>query len=96
MTCWIRKRRGDVGENYVLLGPNEWDLRAQVALLAEWLQEKDGKLVAADGWIADIGFNVRVDASGGGPIITSEIMSLCLRNNVEIYLSEYGLEDEGE
>ena len=95
MSCWIRKTVGDLRENYLLLGPDEWDLRAQVDLLLDWLRKNDGKLETADSWIADIGFNARSDATGGGPIISSEIMELCLNNNVEIYLSEYGLEEHG-
>ena len=77
----------------MLLGPEEWDLRTLIDLLANWLRENDGALEPADSWIADIGFNVHVDATGGGPIVSSEIMELCLRNHVEIYLSEYGLEN---
>ena len=95
MSCWIRKTVGDDRRDHLLLGPDEWDLRAQVDLLADWLRENDGKLEPADGWVADIGFNVRIDASGGGPIISSEMMELCLRNNVEIFLSEYGLDEHG-
>ena len=96
MSCWIRKNVGDDRENFLLLGPEEWDLRAQVELLADWLRDNDGKLADADSWIADIGFNGRIDATGGGPIISTEIMELCLRNDVEIYISEYGLSDDSE
>lgn len=94
MSLWIRKIIGGRGENYQLLGRDEWGLRSQVRLLTEWLREHDGKLESADRWVADIGFNARVDACGGGPIITSEIMQLCLKNNVEIYLSEYGIDEQ--
>ncbi len=96
MSCWIRKNIGDSRENFLLLGQDEWNLRAQVELLANWLRDNDGNLEAADSWIADIGFNARIDATGGGPIISTEMMSLCLRNNVEIYLSEYGLANDVE
>lgn len=94
MSCWIRKTVGDQRENVLLLGPEEWDLGSLFELLVGWLSENDGKLEEADSWIADIGFNVRLDASGGGPIISSDVMDLCRRNKVEIYLSEYGLEEK--
>ena len=93
MSCWIRKVVDGESENYQLIGEGQWDLQALVEMFSEWLLENDGRLETADGWIADIGFNARRVASGGGPIIGTELMNLCLRNHVEIYLSEYGLDD---
>lgn len=94
MSCWIRKIVGEESTNHVLLAPDDWDLRRQVEVFESWLRESNGNLEPADRWVADIGFNVRVDASGGGPIISSELMQLCLDNRIEIYLSEYGLQDD--
>ena len=92
MTCWIRKVVDGESTNYHLLASESWDLREQFKILESWLIEVDGILEDADSWIADIGFTIRLDATGGGPILSSSLMRLCLQNNVEIYLSEYGAE----
>ena len=80
---------GDTRENYLKLGEEDWDLRSLFQRFENWLREVDGTLPEATLWIADIGFMPREAASGGGPIISRRLLSLCLRNNVEIYLSEY-------
>ena len=89
MPCWVRKITGQVKENEIKLAPDDWNLMSQYEAFEEWLKSNDGKLESEEGWIVDIGFSPRKNAAGGGPVISKEIMELCLRNNIEIYLSEY-------
>jgi hypothetical protein len=44
-------------------------------------------------YIADIGFNVRKDASGGGAVLSSQSMSILGKIGMDIYFSEYRLTD---
>ena len=76
-------------ENEIKLAPNDWNLMSQFEVFEEWLRSNNGQLVSEEGWVVDIGFSPRENATGGGPVISKEIMKLCLKNNIEIYLSEY-------
>jgi len=89
MTCIIRKIVDGHSENHAEVAVDEWRLREQVEALEVWLQEHVGELDPEHEWVADIGFSVRKDATGGGPPITRALMRLCLAANLEIYLSEY-------
>jgi hypothetical protein len=85
----IRKIVGDRFENFVELAPREWKLREQVDSLEAWLKNNRDQLDSAHQWVADIGFCVRPNASGGGPPISRDLMRMCIEANLEIYLSEY-------
>ncbi|MEM7020156.1 MAG: hypothetical protein AAF512_22790 [Pseudomonadota bacterium] len=89
MSCWIRKIVDGKAENFALLAADSWDLREQVEFFEKWLRDIDETLEDADSWIADIGFSPRSRATGGGPVVSLELMELCLRNKIEIFLSEY-------
>ena len=89
MPCFVRRINGDVKENEIKLAPNDWNLMSQFEVFEEWLKSNNGQLVSEEGWVVDIGFSPRENATGGGPVISKEIMELCLKNNIEIYLSEY-------
>lgn len=93
MPVIIRPLGSESGLNDEELCGDSWDLTAQVIALHDWLragpdlfQKRGG---GTEGWIADIGFSPRQDATGGGPILTSELMQMCLDNRVQIHLSEY-------
>ena len=89
MPCVIRRDADDHHENLVELCPDEWKLREQVEALESWLRENRKQLSSQHKWVADIGFCIRNDASGGGPPITRDLMKMCLEVNLEIFLSEY-------
>lgn len=90
MAIWIRKVTGEKSENYLKLADEDWDLRSQFEVFESWLKSDAGALSSSEGWIADIGFTPREGACGGGPVISLEIMELCLANKITIFLSEYG------
>ena len=93
MTTIIRRVTEDGSENHLTLSEDVWDLRTQVEDLEEWLCSPEMNLDSSHDWIADIGFSARVNATGGGPPLTLKLMRKCLEYNVEIYLSEYGMDD---
>ncbi len=73
---------------------DSWSLPTQLDALENWLSEK--KETLPDGKkIADIGFTIRSDASGGGAVFESESMKIFAEENLDIYFSEYrGVSDE--
>lgn len=89
MTVEIRKIEGNRFTDFVTLPVESWKLREQVEGLEAWLIEHRHELDPSFEWVADIGFQMRSDALGGGPPITRNLMQLCLESNMEIYLSEY-------
>jgi hypothetical protein len=89
LPCEIRKVVGEHYENLVELAADEWRLLEQVQTLEQWLMDNVERLSTGDKWVADIGFCVRPDAAGGGPVITKRLMEMCLSANVEVFLSEY-------
>lgn len=66
---------------------NPWLIQLQV--LADWLEENRGRL-RKEKKIADLGFCYRKDAAGGGDVLSTELMNLCVEENLDLYLSEYG------
>ncbi len=70
------------------LSANIWDLPTQINELQQWL-EKDGTKLKKGKYVADIGFDIRKDATGGGGIINSKMINILAEIGMEIYLSEY-------
>ena len=89
MSIVIRKVEGDRFVNFEVVAGYEWRLREQVEALEDWLQKNSHKLDPRFRWVADIGFEPRKGAMGGGPPLTLNLMKHCLNANLEIYLSEY-------
>jgi selenophosphate synthetase-related protein len=48
-----------------------------------------GKNLPNGKYIADIGFDIRKDASGGGAVINLKMIKILAKIGMEIYLSEY-------
>ena len=67
----------------------KWDLSTQIDDLKKWLNSNHQNIPKGK-YVADIGFTTRTSATGGGGVISIEM--ICLLNNLgmEIYLSEYG------
>ena len=93
MTTIIRRITEDGSENHVELCEDSWDLRAQIEALEEWLFSSEMNLDSSHHWVADVGFSHRANACGGGPPLTLNLMRKCLEYNIEIFLSEYGIDD---
>jgi hypothetical protein len=65
----------------------DWDLETQFDALAEWLIEHED-LPHSD-YVADVGFSLRSGATGGGPVVTTEMMDRTLRIGMQLFLSQY-------
>jgi hypothetical protein len=94
MPVIIRRILGDRFKNHTEIAADSWDLRTQIEALEQWLSTNPNALDPSKQWVADVGFTVRLDATGGGPPITRKLMEMCVTSNVEIYLSEYGAEPD--
>jgi hypothetical protein len=80
--------RKDSSQELAWLCDNDWELPSQVYELEKWLIENQSKILKGE-YVADIGFDIRKDALGGGGIISLEMMRIMLDLGMEIYLSEY-------
>lgn len=65
-----------------------WDLPTQIDALETWLVKK-GKDLEPNQYVADIGFDIRKDASGGGGVLNSKSMAIMGAIGMDIYFSEY-------
>jgi len=65
-----------------------WDLPNQIDTLEKWLKSK-GANFAKSSYVADIGFNIRKEATGGGAVLSSESMKIMGDIGMDIFLSEY-------
>jgi hypothetical protein len=70
----------------------DWTLPGQVSELEQWINMNASKFNGKE-IVADIGFSVRKDASGGGAVLSPELMHKLSKSNVWVYLSEYILEE---
>ena len=78
----------DSGEKLEWLSDEDWDLPTQIDVLETWLMNK-GKNLEPSKYVADIGFDIRKDASGGGAVLNSESMKIMGKIGMDIYFSEY-------
>ncbi len=65
-----------------------WDLPTQIIALETWLDKK-GKHLEPNMYVADIGFNIRNDATAGGGVLSSKSMAIMGRIKMDVYFSEY-------
>ena len=94
MPVIIRRIIDDGFKNHAEVAAGEWDLRKQIEALEQWLLAHGSELDTLSQWVADVGFTVRPNATGGGPPIGRKLMQMCVASNLEIYLSEYGAEQD--
>ena len=67
---------------------SSWSLPTQISELEKWIllnkQNLEKKL-----YVADIGFAIREDASGGGATMSPMLMGVLSESGFSLYLSEY-------
>jgi hypothetical protein len=80
-------------EKLAYLCDSNWRLPDQVEALEIWLKENKSRIKSGQ-YVADIGFTLREDASGGGAAITPEMMRMMADLGMSLFLSEYPGEDE--
>lgn len=69
-----------------------WDLSFQIDALEKWLGE-NAKNLKLNKYVADIGFSMRADATGGGGVLNSKSMQIMGEIGMDIYFSEYSSTD---
>jgi hypothetical protein len=67
---------------------DDWNLPAQVSALGAWLAQ-DTPNITKGRYIADIGFSVRSDATGGGAVLSPQMMRSMADLGITLFLSEY-------
>lgn len=75
-------------ENIHGLCDDSWELPDQIYELETWLKEK-GKFLKPGKYVADIGFDIRKDATRGGGVLSSESMVIMGEIGMDVYFSEY-------
>tara|TARA_R110002051_G_scaffold127873_1_gene201492 strand:+ start:11926 stop:12198 length:273 start_codon:yes stop_codon:yes gene_type:complete len=75
-------------ETIKYLCDEDWDLPTQMGELEKWLN-KEGRKLPKGKYVADIGFGIRKNASGGGAVLSSEMINILSEIGMEIYFSEY-------
>ena len=77
-------------QNIDILCDEIWDLPSQLDALETWL-DNIGMHLEPNDYVADIGFSMRADASGGGGVLSSKAMLILGRIGMDVYFSEYHL-----
>ncbi len=88
----IRIYKVRAGEELEWLCDEYWDLPTQIDALENWLINK-GKTLEPNRYVADIGFDIRKDAIGGGAVLNSESIATMAKIGMDIYFSEYPSND---
>lgn len=78
----------ETGERLEWLCDENWDLPTQIDALETWMMNK-GENLEPSKYVADIGFDIRKDAIGGGAVLNSESMAIMGKIGMDIYFSEY-------
>jgi hypothetical protein len=84
---------GQKNESIAWLCDGNWRLPDQAEALEAWLAENRATLKPGE-YVADIGFTMREDASGGGAAIPPEMMRTMADLGMSLFLSEYPGENE--
>jgi hypothetical protein len=84
---------GQKNESIAWLCDDNWRLPDQAEALEAWLAANHAAL-KPNKYVADIGFTMREDASGGGAAIPPEMMRAMADLGMSLFLSEYPGENE--
>ena len=83
----------ETGKNIDWLCDDTCDLPSQIDALETWLDKK-GKYLKPSKYVADIGFDIRKDATGGGGVLSSNSMKIMGLIGMDVYFSEYPSSEE--
>ena len=75
-------------KNIAYISNDHWELPIQMEELEKWLNTIGSELSKGK-YVADIAFDIRKDATGGGAVINSYMINALSKIGMEIYLSEY-------
>ena len=72
-----------------------WELPIQLAELEQWLK-KNVKGLPVRNYVADIGFDIRKEATGGGGTLSAASMKLMADIGMQVFFSEYPNASSGD
>ena len=75
-------------EEVAWLADEDWKLPSQINELEKWLIQNENNIPSGH-FVADVGFDIRKDASGGGAVLSIKAMSIMVNSEIALYLSEY-------
>ncbi|MEP4052124.1 MAG: hypothetical protein ABJN22_07760 [Litorimonas sp.] len=78
----------ECGTKLAFLSDEDWNLPRQIDALEKWLEENKSEIDLGD-YVADIGFSVREEASGGGAVLSPAAMKTMGSLGMTLFLSEY-------
>ncbi|AXT38064.1 hypothetical protein D1814_04945 [Alteromonas sp. BL110] len=78
----------DNSERVAWLSDDSWELPTQIDDLETWLIENQHTLPTGK-YVADVGFDIRKDACGGGAVLSTKSMEIMAKLGIELFLSEY-------
>jgi len=78
----------DTSETVDWLCDEDWELPSHIEELSIWLKKNCDQLKPAS-YVADIGFDIRRNACGGGAVLSVESMRIMSYLGMELFLSEY-------
>jgi len=79
---------GQKNKEIAWLCDQNWRLPEQVEALTVWLAENRTSFAPGD-YVADLGFEPRPDALGGGAVLSPEAMRTMADLGITLFLSEY-------
>jgi hypothetical protein len=80
--------KSDTSERVDWICDDDWELPSQIEQLSVWLKRNCDQLKPAN-YVADIGFDIRRYAWGGGVVQSVESMRIMSYLGMELFLSEY-------
>ncbi|NJL88635.1 MAG: hypothetical protein HC916_01675 [Coleofasciculaceae cyanobacterium SM2_1_6] len=95
MPISIYSNKNHENEPVAWLCDQDWELPSQIDGLEEWLLENEDNLPSGS-YVADIGFDIRKDASGGGAALSVQAMAIMVKLGMDLFLSEYPSSGEHE
>lgn len=78
----------DSSERIDWICDGDWELPSQIEELSVWLKKNCDQIKPAN-YVADIGFDIRSNACGGGAVLSVESMRIMSDLGMKLFLSEY-------
>jgi hypothetical protein len=75
-------------KNIAYISNDHWELPIQMEEFEKWLNTIGSELSKGK-YVADIAFDIRKYATGGGAVINANMINILSKIGMEIYLSEY-------
>lgn len=89
MSTYLKNNKSGGALHIIEIINDTWDLDTQLKTLEDWLRDNPDHHFEEGEWIADIGFEPRPDVTVAGYTIRQELMSILVKKNITLWLSDY-------